>query len=169
MCVVSGRFTLVLCLAAALLLLPSNVSAQNRSASNGEWSAISASETGSKLYVKLKDGKTVEGTLSSVSDTTLTLSVKHKPTDLRREDVQSVYRTGKHSATKATLIGMAVGAGAGAAVGAAGSSQSDGFDKIDHAVIAGLTVVGAGVGGLTGYLIGRRGTKRVLIYEAGRP
>jgi hypothetical protein len=168
MCVVSVRFTLVLFLA-AVLLLPSVASAQNRSASTGDWSAISSVETGSKLFVKLKDGKTVEGKLSGVSDTTLSLSVKGKPTDLRREDVQSVYGTGKHSATKATLIGMAVGAGAGAAIGAAGSSGSDSFDKIDHAVIAGLTVVGAGVGGLTGYLIGRHGTKRVLIYEAARP
>ena len=167
MCVVNGRITLVLFLA-ALLLLPSAASAQNRNASSGEWSALSAVETGSKLSVKLKDGKTVEGKLSGVSDTALTLSVKGKPTDLKREDVQSVYRVGKSSATKATLIGMAVGAGAGAAIGAAGGGD-DSFDKIDHAVTAGLTVVGAGSGGLTGYLIGRRGARRVLVYEAGRP
>jgi membrane protein DedA with SNARE-associated domain len=36
-------------------------------------------------------------------------------------------------------------------------------------VTAGLTVIGAGVGALTGYLIGRHGGKRVLVYEAGRP
>lgn len=168
MCVVSKRFTLVLFLT-AVLLLPSVATAQNRSASTGDWSALSAVGTGSKLYVKLKDGKTVEGKMSGVSDTALTLSVKGKPTELKREDVQSVYGTGKHSATKATLIGMAVGAGAGAAIGAAGSGGDDSFDKLDHAVTAGLTVVGAGIGGLTGYLIGRHGTKRVLIYEAARP
>jgi len=168
MCVVNGRITLVLFLA-AVLLLPTVASAQNRSASSGDWSALSAVETGSKLSVKLKDGKTVEGKLGGVSDTALTLSVKGKPTDLKREDVQSVYRIGKHSATKATLIGMAVGAGAGAAIGAAGSGGDDSFDKLDHAVTAGLTVVGAGIGGLTGYLIGHHSTKRVLIYEAGRP
>src|SRR5689334_11812406 len=107
MCVVSGKFTLVLFLAVALMLLPPVASAQNRNASTGDWSALSAIETGSKLFVKLKDGKTIEGKLSGVSDATLSLSVKGKPTDLRREDVQSVYSTAKHSATKATLVGMA--------------------------------------------------------------
>jgi hypothetical protein len=168
MCVGSRKFTLVLILAAALLL-PSVVSAQSASASTGDWSALSAVESGSKLVVKLKTGKSVEGKLSGVSDTALSLSVKNKPVDLKREDVQSVYRVGKNSATKATLIGMGVGAGAGAAIGAAADSSSDGFEGIDHAVTAGLTVLGAGAGALTGYLIGRRGSKRVLVYEAGRP
>lgn len=168
MCVGSKKFTFVLFLAAALLL-PSVAIAQNASASTGDWSALNSVASGSKLVVKLKDGKSVEGKLSSVSDAALSLSVKNKPVDLKREDVQSVYRVGKNSATKATLIGMGVGAGAGAAIGAAADSTSDGFEGIDHAVTAGLTVVGAGIGALTGNLLGRRGGKRVLVYEAGRP
>jgi membrane protein DedA with SNARE-associated domain len=52
-------------------------------------------------------------------------------------------------------------------IGAVGSANdNDGFDKLDHAVTAGLTVLGAGAGAITGYLIGRSGHKRVLIYEA---
>lgn len=168
MCVGSKKLTLVLLLAAALLL-PHAASAQSSSASTGEWSSLNAVTSGSKLVVKLKDGKSYEGRLSGVSDAALSMSVKGKPVDLKREDVQSVHRIGKNSATKATLIGMGVGAGAGVAVGAAADSSSDGFEGIDHAVTAGLTVVGAGAGALTGYLIGRRGSKRVLIYEAARP
>jgi len=50
-------------------------------------------------------------------------------------------------------------------LGAAGSATDDnGFDKIDHAVIAGLAVVGAVAGSVSGYFIGRR-AKRTLIYE----
>jgi|SRR5215213_670730 len=169
MCVGSKKLTLVLLLAAALLLLPSVASAQNNSASTGEWTSLNTVTSGSKLVVKTKDGKSFEGRLGGVSDAALSLSVKDKPVELKRADVQSVYRIGKNSATKATLIGMGVGAGAGAAVGAAADSSSDGFEKIDHAVTAGLTVVGAGVGALTGYLIGRSGGKRVLVYEAARP
>ena len=164
MCVVSRRFTLVFVLAASLLL-PSAASARTA----GDWSALNSVASGSKLVVKLKDGKTVEGRMGGVSDATLSLTVKGKPLDLRREDVQSVYSVGKGSATKATLIGMGVGAGAGAAIGAAADSSSDGFEGIDHAVTAGLTVIGAGIGALTGHLLGRRGGKRVLIYEAARP
>jgi hypothetical protein len=117
------------------------------------------------LAVKLKNGKTVEGKLSGVSGTVLSLSVKDKPVDVKREDVLSVYQIMKKSATKATLIGLGVGAGAGAAIGLAGS-KDDSFAKLDHAVTAGLTVLGAGAGALAGFLVGRSGSKRVLIYEA---
>jgi hypothetical protein len=162
MCVGSKRFTLVLVLLASLIL-PSVASAQ--SAPAGDWGALNSVTTGSKLVVKLKDGKSVEGKLSGVSDTALSLTVKSKPVDLKREDVQSVHRIEGKSATKATLIGLGVGAGAGAAIGAAGSGN-DNFDKFDQVATAGLAVVGAGVGALTGYLIGHHGSKRILVYES---
>lgn len=167
MCV-RRRLTISLVLTASLLL-SSVASAQNGTAAAGDWSALKAIAAGSKLAVKLKSGSTVKGRLTAVSDDALSLSVKNKPADLKREDVQSVYRVMDKSATKETLIGMGVGAGAGAALGAAGSSADDGFDKLDRAVTAGLTVIGAGVGALVGYAVGRRGSKRVLVYEAARP
>jgi hypothetical protein len=162
MCVRGNKFTLVLVLLASLIL-PSVASAQSAA---GDWAALNSITTGSKLVVKLRDGKSVEGKLGGVSDAALSLSVKNKPVDLRREDVQSVYRIEGKSATKATLIGMGVGAGAGAAIGAAAGSSNDNFDKFEQAATAGLAVVGAGVGALTGYLIGRGGKKRILVYEA---
>ena len=65
------------------------------------------------------------------------------------------------------MIGMAVGAGAGAALGVIGSTSDDsGFDKLDHAVTAGLTIIGAIAGTVTGYFIGRSSRKKELIYEA---
>lgn len=149
-------------------LLPTNfLAAQNTVATTSDWSALKTLTSGSKLSVKLKNGKTVDGKLNSVSDESLTLSVKNSVQDLKREDVRSVYQLTKKSATKATLIGMGVGAGAGAAIGAAGAANDDnGFEKIDHAVTAGLTVIGAGLGALTGYLLGRGGGKRVLVYQS---
>ncbi len=62
----SGRkrgFTLSLVLVASLLL-PSVVPGQVGKAPSGEWSALNAVTAGSKLAVKLKSGKTVEGKLS---------------------------------------------------------------------------------------------------------
>src|SRR5215218_4374680 len=99
MCVGSKKVTLVLLLAAALLLLPHAASAQSGGATTGGWSSLNAVMQGSRLVVKLKDGKSYEGRLSGVSDAALSVSVKGKPVDLKREDVQSVHRIGKNSAT----------------------------------------------------------------------
>lgn len=162
MFVASRRLTLCLVLVASLSLSPA-VSAQT---ATGDWSALKAVATGSKLSVKLKTGKTVEGRLAAVTDDALSLSVKNKPADFKREDVQSVYEVRGKSATKATLIGLGVGAGAGAGLGAAADSSSDSFETIDNVATAALTVVGAGAGALVGYLLGRGGGKRVLVYEA---
>ena len=160
-------FWVCLVLVVSFLLPSISLAAQNTAATTSDWSAIRAVTSGSKLSVKLKNGKTVDGRLSSVSDAALTLSIKNSLQDFKQEDVMSVYQLTKKSATKATLIGMGVGAGAGAGIGAAGAANDDnGFEKIDHAVTAGLTVIGAGVGALTGYLLGKGGSKRVLVYES---
>ena len=155
-------------LIAAVLFPAVSLSAQAQVATQntGDWSAISSVPTGDRLVVKLKNGQTVEGKLSVVSDNALSLSVKGKTVDVKRDEVFSIHHVTKKSATKATLIGMGIGAGAGAAIGLAGSSNDNGFDKIDHAVTAGLTVLGAGAGAAIGYFIGRSGRKSVLIYQA---
>jgi len=176
MYVARNRLTISIALVASLLLSSVTLTAAaqeaketkaTQAAATNDWSRLNTVTSGSKLAVKLKNGKTVEGKLSSVSDTVLSLSVKNKPVDVKREDVLSVYQVSKKSATKATLIGMGVGAGAGAAIGLAGSN-GDSFAKIDHAVTAGLTVLGAGAGAVAGYFIGS-GSKRVLIYQASQP
>jgi hypothetical protein len=130
-----------------------------------DWSAVKAVTAGAKLKVKLKSGKTHEGEFSSATDDAVVIKSKGAQTELKRDDVLTVHQSTKKSATAATLIGMGIGAGAGAAVGAAGSND-DTFDKVNHAATAGLAVVGAGVGALTGYLIGRSGRKQILIYQA---
>lgn len=151
-------------LVASLLFSGVSVAAQTPA---NDWSKVTALSSGTKLAVKLKNGKTINGTLSSVSDSTLSLTAKNA-IDIKREDVRTVHEVVKKgSANKAALIGTGVGAGAGAAVGAIGDSNNDdGFEKLDSAATAGLAVVGAGVGALVGYFVGRSGSKRVLVYEA---
>ena len=148
----------------ASLSLPSVTLAQSASAPSHDWSALSAVATGSKLVVNLRNGKSVKGKLSSVSDTALALSAGGKSVDLKREDVLRVYQTSKKSATKATLIGAGVGAAAGVAAGASGGDDS--FAPTRGQMAAGLAVLGAGAGALVGFAIGKSGGKRVLIYEA---
>jgi len=154
----------VVILLTSILLSPITVAAQ---AGTNDWSRLTSVATGSKLSVKLRNGKTIDGTLSSVSDTTLTLMVNKASTDIKRDDVSTVHQVTRNSAKTATLIGAGVGAGAGAIVGAVGdSNNNDGFEKLDSVATAVTTVLGAGVGALGGFFIGRSGKKRVLLYEA---
>jgi small nuclear ribonucleoprotein (snRNP)-like protein len=168
MCVVGGkRLTISLVLVAFILLTPVSLTAQTATAPTNDWSRLSATESGSKLVVKLKNGKTVEGKLSGVSDAVLSLSVKNKPVEIKRDDVRSVHQVKKKSAAKLTLIGLGVGAGAGAALGAAADDNEFLISRGQAA--AGFAVLGAGVGAVVGYLVGRSGRQRVLIYETRQP
>ena len=155
----------VLVVVATLLLATVTAMAQDQT---NNWSRVTAVGTGTKLSVKLKNGKTVNGTFNNASDSTLSVMVKNSPMEIKRDDVATVHEVvKKSSATKATLIGTGVGAGVGAAAGGiATAKDDDGFDKIDHVATAGLAVAGAGVGALVGYLIGRGGNQRVLLYES---
>jgi hypothetical protein len=155
----------VLVVVATLLLATVTAMAQDQT---NNWSRVTAVGTGTKLAVKLKNGKTVNGTFNNASDSTLSVMVKNSPVEIKRDDVATVHEVvKKSSATKATLIGTGVGAGVGAAAGGIASAKDDdGFDKIDHVATAGLAVAGAGVGALVGYLIGRGGNQRVLLYES---
>ena len=157
------QFATIGILLSSLLLSTVTVSAQT---ATNDWTRLNAVPTGSKISVKLKSGKTVEGTLNSVSDTTLSLRAKNAQ-DLRREDVDSVYQVKRKSAGKETLIGLGVGAGAGAALGAAGdTADENNFFDTDGLLTAVGAIIGGGIGALSGFLIGRRGRKQVLVYQA---
>jgi len=159
------RLAIALIAVTALLVASIDVNAQTNL---NDWSRLSSLTTGSKVSVKLKDGKSVEGKVSGVSDAALSLTVKNKPLDLKREDVLSVQQVVKKSATKSTLIGLAVGTGTGALIGgiADASVNDGGFEKIDNVAAGAVTVIGAVAGTVTGFLIGRGHSKKVLVYEA---
>lgn len=158
------QFATLVILLTSLLLSPVTLMAQ---ATTSDWSRLSSVPTGSKLSVKLRNGNKIDGTLSSVSDTAVTLMVKNASREVKRDDIRTVHQVNGKSATTATLIGLGVGAGAGAALGAvADSSNDDGLENLDSAATAVTTILGAGVGALGGFLIGRSGKKRVLLYEA---
>lgn len=163
--ITTRQFATIVILLTSLLLSAVTVGAQT---ANTDWARLTSVQTGSKMSVKLRNGKKVEGTLSSVSDTGLTLMVKNASTEVKRDDISSVHTVNGASVTKATLIGLGVGAGIGAAVGIAGDASSDagGFETLDNAVAGAVTVIGALAGTITGFVIGKTRKKRVLIYEA---
>lgn len=156
--------TAIILVLAALLAKPQVVPAQETPAPiKGSWEALKAVPPGDELTVELRNGQTVKGRLSSVSDTSLTLAQGKKTTDASRADVLKVHRVISKSAKRATLIGLGIGAGIGltASVVAAKSGPGEG-DADLGALIAGT--IGAGVGALAGYIVGSR-RHQMLIYE----
>jgi small nuclear ribonucleoprotein (snRNP)-like protein len=148
----------------SFLLSPVTLMAQS---GTNDWSRLSAVASGTKLSVKLKDGKKVEGTLRSASDSSLSLTVKNAAREIRREDVATVHEVAKKSATKATLIGLGVGAGLGAGLAIASEkNENDTFFETKDSITAGFIALSAGIGALAGFLVGRTGNKRVLLYES---
>ena len=130
-----------------------------------DWSRLNSVESDSKLSIKLKSGKSVEGRLISISESTISLKVKSKTQEITREEVQTIHRIVGKPVLTPTLVGTAIGAGAAATLGAIGSADGD-FDKLDQAIVAGMIVVGAIIGTVAGYFIGRTRKKKELIYEA---
>jgi small nuclear ribonucleoprotein (snRNP)-like protein len=160
------HFATIVILLTSFLLSPVTLMAQ---VGPNDWSRLNSVAQGSTLSVKLKNGKKMEGTFSSVSDTALTLMVKNASSEVKRDDVRSVHQVGGTSVTKSTLIGLGAGAGAGALLGAVGSAadNDNGFPVLDGtAVTAGLTVLGAAAGAITGFVIGKTRKKKVLLYQA---
>lgn len=158
------QIAVIVVLVFSFLLSPVTLLAQTGS---NDWSRLSAVAGGSKLSVKLKDGKKIEGKFASVSDASLSLTVKNAAKEIRREDVATVHQVSKKGAGKATLIGLGTGAGVGGAIVIAAETDDDGFGEIHNGVSAGFLALTAGVGALAGFLIGKTtGNKRVLLYES---
>lgn len=156
------QIAVIVVLVLSFLLSPVTLVAQT---GTNDWSRLSAVATGTKLSVKTRDGKKVEGTFTAVSDSSLTLTMKNAAKEVRRDDVASVHEVSKKSAGKATLIGAGIGAGLGAGLALAGETNDEGLEVKDS-VAAGLVVLGAGLGALTGFVIGKTGKKRVLLYQS---
>ena len=159
--------TVALGLAFLILLTHPAISlAQGASAPN-EWSMVKAVPPGDELVVKLKNGQSIKGRLRVISDIHLTLARGKKSFDIDRQDVRQIHRVVPKSAARPTLIG----AGTGAAIGAAGiavaaaADESGGDDGEVAAAILGVALLGAGIGALVGLAFGSR-QKKVLIYEA---
>ena len=153
--------THVAILLVAVLVLSVPLRAQT---ATNDWSRLNSVELDSKLSIKLKSGKSIEGRLISFSESTISIKVKNQAQEIKREDVQTIHRVVGKSVLTATLLGTGIGAGVAGALGAIGSADSD-FDKLDQAIVAGMIVVGAIIGTVAGYFIGRTRKKKILIYE----
>ncbi|HKR13513.1 MAG TPA: hypothetical protein VJT15_15720 [Pyrinomonadaceae bacterium] len=131
-------------------------------ATTNSWTSVQQVGTDERIVVKRKDGKELKGRMIEASETTLTIDRDGKPFAITRDDVRRVHViTGKAEKGKWALIGAAIGGGAGTGIGAIKYSPL--VDDSELFIPLGL-MVGAGVGAVTGMLIGRGKRKRELVY-----
>ena len=151
----------------ALLTAPQAVLAQTRSGSNRNWAAVMTIQPGEKLAIRLKNGQTVEGKLSSVSETGLALATGGKTSEINREDAQRVYHIAGASPKRPILIGAAIGAAGGVGLGASAGNCKNAIGPCFNrsTTIPVGAAVGAGVGALVGLAIGMARHRRTLVYE----
>ena len=148
----------------AITLVYSPLARAQQPAASGNWSAVQALAPGDDLVVKLKDGRSVEGKLNSVTDTELSLTRNNKSESFGRDRVFQVYEKKRKSEKgKFAAIGAGIGAGTGLGIGLAKNSPPIDDGRI-YPVLG--TILGAGIGAVGGFLFGQAKRKRVLIYQA---
>ena len=130
----------------------------------GSWNGLKAIPPGDELAVVLRNGQTIKGRLTSVSDTALTIARGKQTTNASRDDVLRIHRVISKSAARATLIGLAIGAGIGGVAGGVSDARGGGESGEYGLGVLIVGTVGAGVGAVAGYIIGSR-RHRALVYE----
>ena len=151
-----------------LLLIATLMSAQMPVAlaqrSLHDWSAVQSIPVNDRLFVKQKNGDTLEGEMIEANATNLSISRKGKVVNISRDDIRQIeHATGRAQKGKWAAIGAAAGVGVGLGVGAAQYSNCSSDCGIY--LVAG-SALGGGIGAVSGLLIGATRRHRELIYTA---
>lgn len=134
-------------------------------ASDDSWDNLKELRKGQKIQVVQMDWKSVQGTFLEYSDTGISLAAKTGVATLAREDVLRVTLQEHSKRLRNALIGAAIGAGAGVAIGAAtvdSGPQESGEGNLGKTLFG---LIGAGAGGGVGAAIASRPT----VYRAPKP
>ena len=129
-------------------------------AAPSEWAVVERLAAGERIEAALSTGKTLKGKVDHATPASVFIERGGKTIEVKRVDVARLYRRGSGSGAKWAIIGGAIGAGAGGALGGVILERESGFGGAMAGTVVLLGAIGAGVG----YLIGHG--KSVLIYRA---
>lgn len=140
-----------------LLLVPCLVAAPNSATT--DWAAVESLAAGERIQVELSTGRTVNGKIDHVTPEAVFVQRGSQTTEVRRQEVNHLYRHKSGPGAKWAAIGALIGAGAGG-VEAATMKKGIAYGAAAAVIVAFGGLLGAGVG----YLLGH--SKSVLVYKA---
>jgi len=156
--------TIFICLLLAVSLIPSPAVPAQQTAATNDWSRLQNIPVGEELVLKLRDGQSVKGRLTTVTDSEIGIRRKNRDEAFGRDSVFQVSQVvRKAEKGKYALIGAGIGAGVGAVAGKAKNSPPIDDGEVYLYV---LTPLVAGAGAVGGLLFGMSRRKRVIIYQA---
>ena len=115
-----------------------------------DWANLNRLATGAEIRVTLVSGKILRGFLQGVTPESLAINATTSQETLSRTDIRRVALKRPGHRGRNTLIGLAIGAGAGLAAGAGVDSQSGAGDWFPNAGKAVLSPLGALIGTVAG-------------------
>jgi hypothetical protein len=125
------------------------------------WANLNQLVTGAEIRVTLANGKTLRGFMQRVTPESLAINATTSQETLSRQDIRRVDLKRSGHRGRNTLIGLAIGTGAGLAVGAGLDSQSGRYDMFPNAGKAVLSPVGAIIGTVIGVALPTGGWREV--------
>lgn len=138
-------------------------------ASADKWAAVTRLAPGTQVRIDLSSGKTAGGTLQNAATDSVTIQSGAGQETLPRTQIGRVQVKGGGRRGRHALIGMAIGAGGGLAIGAALDSHDKGsfVNVAPNFGKAAITPLGAIIGGVVGLAIPSGGWREV--YRATSP
>src|SRR5664279_3510673 len=126
------------------------------------WANLNQLVTGEEIRVTLANGKTLRGFMQRVTPESLAINATTSQETLSRQDIRRVALKRPGHRGRNTLIGLAIGTGAGLAMGAGVDSQSRGqYDLFPNSGKAVLSPLGALVGTVIGVALPTGGWREV--------
>ena len=122
-------------------------------------------QTGDKLELKLKNGKTLAAEFSALSDTALTISRGSKTVDVQRDEILRVNRVYSKHVLKSTAIGTGIGAAHGAGLGGSLGDRNYNCSFSKTAMAGAGAVIFATPGAIVGLIVGMAHQDREFLYE----
>src|ERR1035437_1921910 len=156
-----------ICLLALLAAVLAATAAAQQAKPIANWVNLNQLVAGSEIRVTLATGKTMRGFVQRVTPESLAINATTSQETLSRQDIRRVALKRAGHRGRNTLIGLAIGTGAGLAVGVGVDSQSSGqYDLFPNSGKAVLSPWGALVGTVIGVALPTGGWREV--YRAPR-